>query len=193
MPATLRSNLEAPTGSNPKGAVADHLARVGDLVERLSVDAIESVVEIVGLAHAAKRAVYTLGNGGSAATAMHLANDLARIGVAGQCLGANVSTISALANDHGYAEVFASQLRTLARPGDVVIAISVSGNSPNCIRALEEAGKCGAIKVSLLGFDGGAMASMCDRVVLAASDDYKSVEDAHLVVCHALTLALKWL
>ena len=193
MPATVRPNLEAPTGSDPKRTVADHLARVTDLLKRLSVDAIGGVVEVVGLAHAAKRAVYTLGNGGSAATALHLANDLTRMGVAGQGLASNVSTMSALANDHGYEEVFAGQLRTLVRPGHVVIAISGSGNSPNCIRALEEAGDCGAIKVGLLGFDGGAIASMCDRVVLAANDAYESGEDAHLAVCHALSLAPKQL
>ncbi len=145
--------------------------------------------------------VYCLGNGGSAATASHLATDLAwGRRASGEArpravsLVANVPLISALANDVGYADVFLEQLRGLFREGDVVVAISASGNSENVLRAVRYANDHGGRSIGLTGFDGGKLKECC-RVcvhVPAPGGAYELVEDIHHVVCHMLANYLKY-
>jgi D-sedoheptulose 7-phosphate isomerase len=177
-------------------AVGHHLHQVSALLTRLDVAAVEEMARILDRARRAASAVFTLGNGGSAATATHLASDLSRAAPPGAAplrafsLTSNLSLVSGLANDFGYESVFVRQLAGL-RPGDVVIGISASGDSENCVRALVHARDRGAVTVGLLGFGGGRMKAICDHSVHVACDDYGAVEDAHLVVCHALVRALR--
>jgi D-sedoheptulose 7-phosphate isomerase len=101
-------------------------------------------------------------------------------------LNDNMSLVTALANDDGYENVFREQLVNLIRPGDVLIAISASGNSPNVLRAIEYANSRNAVSIGLLGFDGGRALHLVDRAIHVQSRDYGVIEDAHLILNHIL-------
>ena len=143
--------------------------------------------------------IYLAGNGGSAATASHWANDLGKATkhsgarpIRVVSLGDHLSWLTALANDEGYHRVFSGQLENLAQPGDVLIVFSASGNSPNLIEAVRAARANGALTVAFLGFDGGALKSLVDEYVWLPTPKgaYGPVEDVHMVVCHLLTTCL---
>ncbi len=142
--------------------------------------------------------VYIVGNGGGASTATHMASDLAKTasvdgtpGVRTLALADNTALLTAWANDACYEEAFAAPLRHLVRPGDVLIALSASGNSPNVVRAVEAARERGATTIGLLGFGGGRLREQVDVCVLVPADAYGPAEDAQLVINHALTTALR--
>lgn len=132
--------------------------------------------------------IFTFGNGGSAATASHLACDLTGRGRGPTGRRARVRTLydaattTAIANDHGYDEVFCRLLDGDAEPDDVAVAISVSGRSRNVVRALEAARRGGVVTVGLLGGDGGAARPLCDVAVTVPCIDYGVVESVHLAV-----------
>ena len=143
------------------------------------------------------RRVFICGNGGSAANAIHWANDflypVAKSGGKGMkisALPANVSVLTCLANDIGYDNVFAAQLATEAEPGDVLIVLSGSGNSPNVIKALEQAKVSKMKSFALLGYSGGACKALADVVLHFPIDDMQIVEDMQLIVGHMLLQAL---
>ena len=136
--------------------------------------------------------IYFIGNGGSAATASHFANDIA-IGTNSYdkpfravSLTDSNAIITAVGNDFGYEEIFVRQLRVLGRAGDVVVAISASGNSPNLIRAFDYAKSIGIKTVAITAFDGGKMKQMADEGVHVptAPKEYGPAEDAHMVLDH---------
>ena len=135
--------------------------------------------------------IFLAGNGGSAATASHMATDLAKtvagMDGAGQgfrtiALTDNVPMLTAWANDVGYEEVFAGQLRALAKSGDLLILISGSGNSRNLLRAARAAKELGLTTIGLLGKGGGQLKAMVDITAVVPSDDYGPIEDAHLAI-----------
>jgi D-sedoheptulose 7-phosphate isomerase len=143
------------------------------------------------------RQVFLIGNGGSAANATHLANDflypLSKTpgsGLRVHSLAANPSVMSCLANDEGYDQIFALQLGVLARQGDVLIALSGSGNSPNIVKALEQAKKMGMTSYAVLGFSGGTAKAIADVPIHFAIDDMQMAEDAQLIVGHMM---MQWL
>ncbi len=178
--------------------VRGYLDDVAWLVKLLPVPAILALVDLLDTARMAGRTVLLCGNGGSGATAAHWANDLSK-GAAGPCrprlralsLTDSMPILTALANDIQYEQVFAEQVQTWAGPGDVVICISGSGNSPNVLRAAESARCRGATPVGLIGFGGGALAALVDLAVLVDSCSMEQVEDAHMIVTHVVTLALR--
>ncbi len=143
--------------------------------------------------------IWLIGNGGSATTADHFATDLLccsdRQGrpVRATSLCSNVGVITATSNDLGYEHIFTRQLGMLASPGDVSVAISASGNSPNIIAAINWAKQNSLITIGLTGFDGGAARALVDvsAHVESAKGDYGVVEDAHLVACHMVAEALR--
>jgi D-sedoheptulose 7-phosphate isomerase len=144
-----------------------------------------------------KRQVFICGNGGSAATAIHWANDLLygvnKLGhgmLRVHALPANSSVLTCLANDISYAEVFSTQLQALANAGDILVVISGSGNSPNVIRALEEARHLGLKSYALLGFNGGQCKELADVPIHFPIDDMQLVEDLHMIVGHMLMKSL---
>jgi D-sedoheptulose 7-phosphate isomerase len=108
-------------------------------------------------------------------------------------LADNSAMLTALGNDVAYTDVFSGQLRALLRPGDVVVAVSASGNSPNILRGVELARERGAVTVGLVGFEGGRLKDLCDHVVhvKSAVGDYGPVEDIHLMINHILTAFLR--
>lgn len=181
---------------DPTARIREHFDRLVRLIEEIDPKEVAVLVDVLDAARRDERTVYTLGNGGSAATALHLANDLSRMTRDAEpplrtlCLAGNVSTFSALANDFGYDQAFARQLESWVQPGDVVLAISGSGASPNCVEAVTRAHQRGASTLGLLGFDGGPLKPLCDHCVLVPSRDYPSLEDAHLAIGHALALGL---
>ena len=143
------------------------------------------------------RRVFLCGNGGSAGNAIHIANDFlygigkGRIpGLRVQALPANVSVLTCLANDEGYAEIFSRQLMVDGQSGDVLIALSGSGNSPNILRALEQAKAMGIRSFAILGYSGGKAKGLADVALHFAIDDMQISEDLQVIISHMI---MQWL
>ncbi|HVB34517.1 MAG TPA: D-sedoheptulose 7-phosphate isomerase [Patescibacteria group bacterium] len=136
--------------------------------------------------------LFALGNGGSAAQAQHVAAELVgrleadRQPIPAIALTTDTSILTAVGNDYGFEEIFARQLRALARRGDVVLAISTSGNSPNVLRALEAAREMSLKSVGLAGRTGGEMGKRADLCLCVGSDSTPRVQEAHLLISHLL-------
>ena len=186
--------MTAPSGAVTAPAaslVRRHLGGVAELLSGLDDTAIGRAVDALALAARDGRSVFVFGNGGSAATADHLAADLAEVGgCRTMCLASGLSRLTATANDHGYDEVFTRPLQTWMAPGDIVIAISVSGRSPNCTRAVEYARRHGAVTIGLVGSPDGDLARLAAITIAAHTADHRRAESVHLAVAHALTEAV---
>lgn len=132
------------------------------------------------------------GNGGSAADSQHLASELTgrfikdRRPLAALSLTTDSSALTCIGNDYAFDEVFARQVAGLGRPGDVLVAISTSGNSRNVVRAAEEAKRIGMPVVGLLGRDGGVLKAMCDVAIVVPSDVTARIQEAHILIGHTL-------
>jgi D-sedoheptulose 7-phosphate isomerase len=143
------------------------------------------------------RQVFLCGNGGSAANAIHLANDYIYAfskkegsGIRAHSLPGNQATVTCLANDEGYDQVYSLQLAVFARPGDVLIALSGSGNSPNILKVLEKAREMGVRSYAILGFSGGKAKALADVPIHFAVDDMQVSEDLQMMVGHMI---MQWL
>ena len=169
---------------------------IGDsarLIAALDREAIGAALEAIKTAYANDQRLFLCGNGGSAATAAHMVNDLVKMpttigkkSVRAINLSDNVPLLMAISNDVDYADVFVTPLRAFFQPGDIVIGISASGNSENVLRAIRYANENGGVTIGLCGFKGGKLRELAQTAVYAASEHYGLVEDAHCVVCHAL-------
>ena len=185
---------------NDPVAFADaYLERLGETLRALDTRSIGRFAKILIEASECGARIFFIGNGGSAATVSHFANDLA-IGTQAVAkpfraisLVDNVAILTAIANDDGYDEVFVQQLRAHLTPGDVVVAISASGNSANVVDAVRYANDHGAVTVGLTGFGGGALRTLVGHNVHVPSQvgEYGPVEDAHLVVNHLVGAYLR--
>lgn len=139
------------------------------------------------------------GNGGSAGDAQHLAAELVgrlvrdRRALPGLALSTDSSALTCIANDFGYDEVFARQVEGLGRAGDVLVAISTSGNSPNVLRAVESAKRIGIEVIGLLGRDGGQLGPLVDVPVVVASNETARIQEAHIFLGHALCARIEQL
>jgi D-sedoheptulose 7-phosphate isomerase len=182
-----------------KSVAADYLRDFAAILQGIDLDAVERVVDRLRAARDADGTVYVAGNGGSAATASHWANDLGKATKASGrafirviCLSDNVSWLTALANDEGYERAFSGQLENFACPGDVLVVISASGNSPNVVKAVELARERGVVTIGLLGFDGGVLRGMVDEHLWLKADkgEYGLVESGHSVLLDILTTCL---
>lgn len=178
--------------ASPAVFARGYLCYLRELLERIDVEEIAVFVRELLAARDRGGWIYFLGNGGSAATASHFVNDIA-IGsrswenpFRAVCLSDNTSVVTALANDYGYERVFVQQLLGRLSPDDLVVAISVSGNSPSILRAVEYARECGTPTVALTGFDGGRLRDLTDAVVHAPTNqgEYGPAEDIHMIVDH---------
>lgn len=177
--------------------ISEYLRLVGKAIAELPEDKIQDMVDTLKAAHEQGRQVFLLGNGGSAATASHVAEDLQKgvkeyTGKRFKVMALTDATplICAWANDSGYDCIFAEQIDSFAEPGDVVIAISGSGNSPNVIKAVEKANAMGAITIGWSGFDGGKLARVAQKSIVVPSDNMQRIEDVHLVLGHLLMTCL---
>ena len=137
--------------------------------------------------------VFIFGNGGSAANAMHIANDFI-YGISKEfgnavrinALSSNQSVLTCLANDIGYESIFVNQLAVLASPGDIAIALSGSGNSPNVVKAIEWANDNKLITFAILGFDGGELKNIAQNPIHLPVNDMQMSEDSQLIICHMI-------
>lgn len=155
-------------------------------------DAVDAVARLIAGAVLAGRTLFTCGNGGSAADAIHLAEELVgryrgdRRPLPAVCLNADVGAITCIANDFGFEHVFARQLRALARPGDLLVAFSTSGGSPNITLALEAAHACAVTSVALLGKGGGGARGLADHAIVIPSDSSARIQEVHGLILHAI-------
>jgi phosphoheptose isomerase len=173
--------------------VADYASAIAKALSSLRPGEVERAVTAMKRAIQSDRLIFTCGNGGSAAIANHLTCDCSK-GIATNTtlrprvvsLSATVELLTAIANDMAYSEVFAYQLKNAARPGDVLITISSSGDSENIVRALDWAGTNGMTTIALSGFSGGRSAQMADISLHVAAENYGVVEDVHQSLIHIL-------
>jgi|SRR5579871_3245256 len=176
----------------------DYIQGLKQVLDRLPLNVVDDVVRAIEEARDAGRQVFVIGNGGSAATASHMMNDLCKgtLGHKGDAPGPrlrvialtdNVSLMTAWANDVDYSRVFSEPLRNLAQRGDVLVAISASGNSPNIVAAVEAAKEIGVKVIGLAGFGGGKLSKMADISFVVPSDGYGPVEDVHMILDHIIT------
>ena len=177
--------------------IREYLDLVTQAIADLPEDKIEDVVDTLRAAHAEGRQVFLLGNGGSAATATHVAEDLQK-GIKESSgkrfkvvsLTDSAPLICAWANDKGYDHIFAEQLDSFLEPGDVVVAMSGSGNSPNVIKAVERANEMGAVTIGWSGFAGGKLAQVAQKSIVVNSDSMQRIEDVHLILGHLVFVCL---
>jgi len=184
-----RETKPAPTLS-----VEDYFQGLSDVIPRLPYADIDAIIAAIMRAHQQGRTVFLCGNGGSAATASHMMCDLnkgtgedapgPRLKV--MALTDNVPLLTAWANDASYENVFAGQLRNFVQPGDVLFAISGSGNSANVIQALKVAREAGAVTLGVTGYQGGKMKRLCDVCAVVPCDNMQMIEDMHHAIAHSI-------
>lgn len=179
--------------------IEDHTSALHEMLSAVKPALLDQLVATLRATRDAGGTIFVAGNGGSAATASHLACDLGKATRSTErppmrvlSLSDNTAWFSALSNDEGYDRAFTGQLENFAREGDALLVISASGNSPNLVSAVQCARSRGVTTMALLGFDGGALLGLVDQPVWVASPPgtYALVEDAHSALCHVLTQCL---
>jgi D-sedoheptulose 7-phosphate isomerase len=176
--------------------IADYIRAQKAAYDAIPVDQVAQLIEELRKALKEERRIFVFGNGGSAANASHFATDLGK-GASDKMgqrfrvlsLNDNVSWLTALANDYSYPDVYVGQLQNYAQPGDIAMGISVSGDSPNCVKALEWAREHGLRTVALVGARGGRMAKVAEQVLVIQDTHYGRVEDTQMGICHLLCYA----
>lgn len=165
-------------------------------LDSIPAEAVARLIETLRAALKQDRQIFVFGNGGSAANASHFATDLGKgasdkVGRRFRVLSLtdNVSWMTALGNDYAYDQIFVRQLMNYARPGDIAMGISVSGNSPNVVKALEWAANNGLHTIALVGAKRGAMADLARQCIVIGDTHYGRVEDAQMGICHMLCYA----
>jgi D-sedoheptulose 7-phosphate isomerase len=188
----------SPHARPPLAAWAGHhLARQREICGQLPLAELEAFVGLLCAAHRSDAQVFVFGNGGSAANASHFATDLGK-GASDalgrpfrvHCLNEGTALMTAIGNDYAYEDIFLRPLRNLARPGDVAIGLSVSGGSPNVVRALTWARDHGLHTVAFVSARRGPMAEAAALVLEVPDTHYARVEDAHMTLCHLAAYAL---
>ncbi len=169
-----------------------YFSELASIMARIDREAVGRLADALLDTSSRNASIFLIGNGGSAATASHWANDLASIpgrNFRALSLADNVATVTAIANDHGYEKIFARQLDSLLVREDMVVAFSASGNSPNILSAIELANGRGSMTAGLTGFDGGKLRHMVQIAVHIESEpgSYGPVEDLHMVMDHLVT------
>lgn len=153
---------------------------------------IESICELVAQRLKVGNKILFIGNGGSAADAQHLAAELSgrfrteRQALAGLALTTDTSALTAIGNDYGFEEIFSRQVAALGQTGDVLVAISTSGHSPNVLRAIETAKSLGIATIGFSGKDGGQLADKCDLCLVIPAQDTARIQEMHILVGHIL-------
>ncbi|MBN8473950.1 SIS domain-containing protein [Sulfuritalea sp.] len=186
------NNIDRFFSPDPAAFADAYIKYLQSVLEGIEVKEIARFVETLLEARERGSTVFFVGNGGSAATASHFANDLA-FGTNDYekpfrviSLTDNVPVLTALGNDLGYEEIFVRQLRVLGRPGDVLVGISASGNSPNLVRTFDYANSAGIKTVAITAFDGGRIKAMASEGIHVPTGpkEYGPAEDAHMVLDH---------
>lgn len=177
--------------------VANYFEKLNNSFSEDKIKMVEELAHVLKQAWQKGNTVYFCGNGGSAGNAVHLANDFLYgagvkngIGLRVESLSANTSIITCLANDIGYDQIYAEQLRVKANKGDVLIALSGSGNSPNIVKALEMGNEKGMITYAILGFTGGKCKEIAQHPIHFAVNDMQVSEDLQMIIGH---MCMQWL
>jgi len=173
--------------------IKSYLQKEIEVLNKLDVDAINNVINILHETWEKEKIIYIFGNGGSSATASHFANDFNK-GISEYidkkfnfiCLNDNVPTVMAIANDIGFEEIFRFQLKGRLKNGDIIIAISGSGNSLNIINAVKYARECGNKIIGITGFDGGKLGGFADIHLNVPVKSMQITEDIHMVFDHLM-------
>ena len=178
---------------NSSSIFSSYAQKLATFVVGMDWGCVEQLAAMVEDVRKRRGQLFLCGNGGSSANALHIANDFTaamfkgtRNAIRANALPANVGVLTCIGNDLSYEKIFSQQLRVLAEPGDMLIVLSGSGNSPNILAVLEEARALGVQSVAILGFDGGKALTMADHVVHFALDDMQIVEDLQIVVGHMI-------
>jgi len=182
--------------------IATHLTLSREALERVTQDAglleaARKIAEIIIEALGAGRKLLIAGNGGSAADAQHIAAEIVgrykqdRPAYAAIALTADTSALTAIGNDYGFEQIFARQVEGLGRNGDVLLALSTSGRSPNILAALKTARRHGLRTIGFTGAKGTAMAASCDHLLVAPSDDTPIIQQIHLAIAHGICDAIE--
>lgn len=181
-----------------KSFIDDYQSGLTAAMEDICPQTFEAILHALGDLYHRRGRLFVIGNGGSAATASHFACDLGKNAVAPGvprfkviALTDSTPAITAYGNDNGYASVFAEQLTNLMEAGDVLLAISASGNSPNIIEAVTLARESGLKVIGLAGFDGGKLAALADLGLTIPGTTYEQIEDAHMILTHMIVLWFK--
>jgi D-sedoheptulose 7-phosphate isomerase len=171
----------------------DYRQELNQTLALLDLTKVDCAIEWFQEARAAGRHIFTCGNGGSAATASHFVCDILKGASFGRqtrfrimALTDSLSTLTAYSNDVGYECVFVEQLKNFGQAGDILLAISGSGNSPNVLRAVEYANSIGMKTIALSGRDGGKLGPMAQLNIQAPVPHMGRIEDAHMIVCHMI-------
>ncbi len=183
------------SGSTNPREYADEVARA---LSGSNFEVLEEIAQEIILCKKAGSRIFTAGNGGSSATASHLVNDLVkgcrvdgREGFSAFGLTDSMALVTCLANDFSYEEIFSILLRTYAKPGDLLVVFSGSGNSPNIIHLLKTARQMNIRTVAFGGRDGGRMKELSQHILLAPTESMEQIEDLHMVYCHALIASVR--
>ena len=178
----------------------EYIRNMNSTIEALDEKQITDLIELLYKAYKEERMVFVIGNGGSAANASHFAQDLAKGArqsleqpkrIKALSLTDNLPFITALGNDDGYDNIFEQQLRTFANPGDILICISGSGNSPNIIKAVEWANGNNLVTVGITGFDGGKLIKLSKYSVHVQLNNMFIAESIHSIIFHYILIELK--
>lgn len=187
-----------PGGLRPREFAQWYRDHEIEMWQELDLDAIDKIARVLEAAEKKGSQVFVIGNGGSAATASHIATDWAKTAersgkplLRSMSLTDNVPFMTAIANDLGYDEVFVRQLKNYLRRGDIVVIISGSGNSPNVVKAAKFARSVGALTVGMTGFSGGKLRKLVDICLHVESEQYGVIEDLHMAVGSILAFYLK--
>jgi D-sedoheptulose 7-phosphate isomerase len=185
-------------GPIPTYSIDGYLQATQRVLSETPTESIAMTVYRLFVAWEQKKQVFVLGNGGSASTASHMGNDLSKATIVPGMprlkvisIADNVALMTAWANDSSYETIFKEQLANLLEPGDVVIGITASGNSPNVLRAMEFANENGAVTIAWTGRSGGRVKDMVDCCVHAQTEDVGMIESIHLVIDHLVTNAVR--
>ena len=173
--------------------IKDYISYEIETLNKIDIDAINDALNLLMKTAKKHKRIYVFGNGGSSATASHFQNDFGK-GISEyiedkfrfQCLNDNIPTVMAIANDIGFEEIFRFQLRGVIEPGDIVLAISGSGNSKNVINAVEYAKSCGNKVIGLTGYSGGKLKELSDISLHVPINSMQITEDVHMIFDHLM-------
>ena len=182
--------------------VNDYISRIkrilDDMIGSNLADEVNKVVEVLLKARAENKFIFIMGNGGSGATASHFVGDLSKGTIVegyprfkAVALSENIPNILAWGNDSSYDDIFVEQLKNMMSPGDVVIGISGSGNSPNVLKAIEYANANGAVTIGWSGFEGGKLRDLAQLPLVAPSHYMQRIEDIHMLLEHLITSLIR--
>lgn len=172
-----------------------YLKHISSILQRTNAQEIGDVITVLKKARLEERNIFIAGNGGSAATATHFANDLTHgthfkdKPFKGISLADNIATLTALSNDLSYEDIFVEQLKVFLKEEDLLIVISASGNSKNLINAVRYVNNHKATSIGFVGFDGGELKGLCRHCIHVETlkKEYGPSEDMHLILCHLIT------